>query len=128
MKVLLDTHAFLWWLADDPRLSLPAAISIDNPDHQVLFSAASAWEISTKHRIGKLPSGGLVVDRLPDILRRLRFTPFAMSVEHAQLAGQMPGAHKDPFDRMLAAQAIIEDIAIVTNDSALAGLGCRTTW
>ena len=126
--MLLDTHAFLWWLADDVRLSMNAIAAIDNPDSEVLVSAASVWEVTTKHRIGKLPTGALVSERLPELIRRLRFTPLGISVEHAHLAGRISGEHRDPFDRMLAAQAIIEAVPIITNDAATGELGCNVLW
>lgn len=128
MKALLDTHALLWWLADDPSLSAIAIARIDDPTCEIMDSAASVWEICTKHRIGKLPTAGPIAEQLPLMLRRLHFTPLAISVEHGQLAGRLTGAHKDPFDRMLAAQAILEGVPLVTSDAALGQLGCEILW
>ena len=128
MTRLLDTHALLWWLVDDPRLSSSVAALIDDPGHEFLVSAASAWEICTKHRAGKLPTATHLSQNFPALLRRLRFAPLSISVEHARLAGRLPGAHKDPFDRMLAAQSLIEGASLVTNDPAFAAFGVTMVW
>lgn len=128
LRLLLDTHTVLWWFADDPALPTGIAAVIDDPANTILVSAASAWEICTKVRIGKLPSGQALCEDFSGTLDRFYFTPLAISVGHGQLAGRLAGAHKDPFDRMLAAQAIIEGIAIVTNDAALADLGAQVLW
>ena len=128
MKVLLDTHAVLWWFADDPALPRQADALIDDPSNTVLVSAASAWEICTKVRIGKLPTGQALCDDLADYLDRFHFTPLPISVEHGRLAGRLPGPHKDPFDRMLAAQALVEDVPLATNDPAFASLGAKVVW
>lgn len=81
-----------------------------------------------KVRIGKLPGAEELCERFPALMRQFGFESLAISVEHAQLAGQLPGAHKDPFDRMLAAQAILEDVPIMTNDAGIAGLGAKVVW
>jgi PIN domain nuclease of toxin-antitoxin system len=128
VRVLLDTHTLLWWFADDPALPRQAVLLIDDPANTVLVSAASAWEICTKVRIGKLPAGQVLCDSFGDYLDRFRFTALAISVEHGRLAGRLPGSHKDPFDRMLAAQALVEGIPLVTNDPAFAGFGVNTMW
>lgn len=123
MKVLLDTHAVLWWFADDPQLPPQAEALIDDPLNTVLVSAASAWEICTKVRIGRLPTGQSLCDDFSGYLQRFHFTPLPISVEHGRLAGRLPGSHRDPFDRMLAAQALVEGVTLLTNDPAFAGLG-----
>ena len=128
MRLLLDTIAVLWWFADDPTLPGPVETLIENPANTILVSAASAWEICTKVRIGKLPTGRALCDDFSGYLQRFHFDPLAITIEHARLAGRMPGAHKDPFDRMLAAQALIEDVQIVTNDAAFAGFGVKVIW
>ena len=94
MKCLLDTHALLWWLFDDPKLSQRARETIARPEHEILVSAASAWEIATKHRIGKLPEAGDVVGQFPAYLRKTRFTAFDISVDYALFAGSLPGPHR----------------------------------
>ena len=128
MKLLLDTSALIWWFAESPELPSTSRDLIARDDVRVLVSAASAWEICTKVRIGKLQGAKELCERFPDFLRQYQFEPLAISVEHAQLAGQLPGAHKDPFDRMLAAQAIVEDVSVVTNDKAFASLGAKVVW
>ncbi len=128
VTVLLDTHALLWWLFDDPKL--PAAVRdvITEPESTVLVSAASAWEISTKHRLGKLPEAGDVADRLPDLLRRARMTELPISNIHARLAGALPGPHRDPFDRILIAQCRLEAVPIVTVDPVFHAYGADVIW
>ena len=99
-----------------------------NDDTTVLASAASAWEICTKVRIGKLPTGHDLCEDFLGFLARHHFEPLAISVEHGRLAGRMPGTHRDPFDRMLAAQSITEDAPLVTNDPAFPAFGVKVTW
>jgi PIN domain nuclease of toxin-antitoxin system len=128
MRLLLDTHAFLWWLADDPRLSRRARAAIGDPSRTVYLSPASAWEIATKHRIGRLPEARELLADFPGILARAGFQELAISTKHAVLAGTLEGAHRDPFDRMLAAQALCENLQVVTADDALGALGARCLW
>ena len=128
MRLLLDTSAVLWWFADSPILPGHIEALIDDPANTILVSAASAWEICTKVRIGQLPSGRALCEDFSGYLQRYHFEPLAISVEHGRLAGRMAGAHKDPFDRMLAAQALVEDVPIVTNDTAFAGFGVKMVW
>ncbi len=123
MRVLLDAHAVLWWFADDPALPHQVQALIGDPSNTVLVSAASAWEICTKVRIGKLPTGGALCEDFSGFLERFHFTPLPISVDHGRLAGRLPGPHKDPFDRMLAAQALVENVPLATNDPAFVGLG-----
>lgn len=125
MRLLLDTNAVLWWFADDPTLPSSVEALIDDPANTILVSAASAWEICTKVRIGKLPTGHALCEDFSGYLQRFHFDPLSITIEHGRLAGRMPAAHKDPFDRMLAAQALIEDVPIVTNDAGLAVLGSK---
>ena len=128
MRYLLDTHALLWWLFDDPKLSTPAREVITEPENEILVSAASAWEISTKHRVGKLPEAGDIVQQLPMYIRRARFTVLGISVDHALLAGSLPGPHRDPFDRMLIAQAKSQNISLVTIDPVFRDYGVAVLW
>lgn len=128
MRLLLDTHAFLWWLFDDPKLSQTARNAIADPYNTVLVSAASAWEIAVKHRKGKLPEAGDVAQHLAAYIARARFAPLAISVEHATAAGALPGPHADPFDRMLIAQAIAEDMPVATTDRVFQDYGARILW
>ena len=128
MRCLLDTHTLLWWVFDDPKLSTPARETIAEPEHDILVSAASAWEIATKYRIGKLPEAGDIVQRLPAYIRRARFTTLDISVEHALLAGNLPGPHHDPFDRMHMAQARLLNMPLVTTDPVFRDYGIQVIW
>jgi PIN domain nuclease of toxin-antitoxin system len=128
VRLLLDTHALLWWLFDDPKLSSAARSAIANPQNKIVVSAASAWEITTKHRLGRLPEAGDVPDRLPHYLNRARFAVLNISLEHAMAAGALPGPHKDPFDRMLTAQARIEDLTMATTDRVFRDYGVAVIW
>lgn len=128
MRLLLDTRALLWWLFDDPQLSPKARTAISDIDNTILVSSASAWEIATKHRIGRLPEAGSVAKRLPALLQRAAFTPLPISVEHALAAGNLLGAHKDPFDRMLIAQARLEKLPVATIDKVFEDYGVAVVW
>jgi PIN domain nuclease of toxin-antitoxin system len=100
----------------------------EDPRVTIYVSAVSAWEIATKYRSGKLREAAYVVGNLPDLLQRCKFTLLSVSLEHGYRAGLLEGAHKDPFDRMLAAQAIVDDLDLVTVDPAMAKLGARVVW
>ena len=128
MRCLLDTHALLWWLFDDPKLSQRVRDTIARPENEILVSAASAWEISTKHRIGKLPEAGDIVGQFPTYLRKARFIALDVSVDHALLAGSLPGPHRDPFDRMLIAQARLLNVPVVTIDPVFHDYGVSVLW
>ena len=112
------------------RSQLPSSIEklIDNPANTILVSAASAWEICTKVRIGKLPSGLALCEDFSGYLKRYHFDALPVTVEHGRLAGRVVGTHKDPFDRILAAQSLIEDVPLVTNDSAFSTFGVKVVW
>ena len=128
MRLLLDTHAFLWWLQDDPKLSATARNAVADDANEVFVSAASAWEIATKVRLGKLPGAEDLASDMAGCIVREGFIELAVNVAHAQRAGALPFAHRDPFDRMLIAQAQAEDIALVTVERVFAGLAVRTLW
>ena len=128
MRVLLDTHAFLWWLAGDEQLSDAARAATADEDNDVFVSAASAWEIATKHRIGKLPAVAAVVADLDGVLSDQSFIGLSISIRHGQTAGALPGPHRDPFDRMLIAQAILDDLTLVSNERAFDAYGVRRLW
>jgi|ERR1700722_1071174 PIN domain nuclease of toxin-antitoxin system len=116
MRFLLDTHTLLWCFNGSPSLSPRARILIEDGRNEILVSAASAWEISTKVRLGKLPAGEELVSDFDGYLAQLRCDALPISLDHAVRAGQLPGEHRDPFDRMLIAQAQAEDLKIVSND------------
>jgi len=125
MKVLLDTHALLWWVLADPRLSATASTVLGDADTTIVISAVSGHEIATKYRLGKLPVPARLAEHLDQMIAENGWQPLPLSVAHAQLAGRLPGAHRDPFNRMLAAQALIEDVPLVTNDPAFGAFGVR---
>ncbi len=119
ITLLLDTHIFLWWLFDDSRLPAGIRATIENPDNPILVSSASVWEITTKFRIGKLPEAFRVAKNVPACIDKAGFQALAVVPYHAQLAGEWDLPHRDPFDRMLAAQAKIEKVTLATVDKAL---------
>ncbi len=118
----------LWWFAGDAKLSTSVRNLLSLGDTVLLVSAASAWEICTKVRIGKLPSGHDLCEDFLGIVTEHQLEPLAITVEHGRLAGRMAGTHKDPFDRILAAQALVEDVPLVTNDPAFAAFGVKVVW
>ena len=128
MRVLLDTHAFLWWIADSGRLSVVARQVVADETNDIVVSAASAWEITTKYRIGKLPGAEAVALDVAGAISAQSFEHLPISVVDAERAGRLPGPHRDPFDRMLAAQALARDLAVVSADAALDGYGVRRIW
>ena len=128
MKLLLDTHALLWWWSDDKRLSKRAAKAIADEDNTVLISAASAWEIATKHRIGKLPGAERAVAEFNELIVNDGFAHLNVSYGHAIKAGAFTREHRDPFDRMLAAQASIEGATLVTGDAAIKLFRVKCFW
>ena len=128
MRVLLDTHALLWWLDGDRRLSQRARRLIVNDETAVLVSAASAWEICTKFRLGKLPGAAAVAADVMGCLDSQGFAPLPITVDHAQRAGSLPGSHRDPFDRVLIAQSQAEDLPLVTVDPVFGLYGVKVIW
>ena len=128
MRILLDTHALIWWLAGDDRLTLSARRWMARPGREVFVSAASGWEIATKRRLGKLPDPAGVLDDLRGHVARQGFTPLPITLDHAARAGAFDVAHRDPFDRMLAAQAQAEGVAIVSRDNVFEAFGVKRVW
>jgi PIN domain nuclease of toxin-antitoxin system len=124
----LDTHALVWWWTDDPRLPAAARAAIAAPGNTVFVSAATGWEVATKFRIGKWPEVEVLVRDFEALLRRSRFTSLPMTAAHSLLAGSLAGQHRDPFDRMLAAQAVQESLAVVSGDAAFALYGANVIW
>jgi PIN domain nuclease of toxin-antitoxin system len=128
MKALVDTHALLWWLFDDRRLSGRARQVLEDGTDEILVSSASGWEIMTKHRLGKLPHAGEAVRDLRGAVQRAGFEPLSISLDHAIEAGRLASSHRDPFDRMLAAQSRLETIPLITDDKIFATLSVPTLW
>jgi len=128
MRVLLDTHAFLWWIADNPRLSARARRIIGDGRNELLLSAASGWEIATKVRLGRLD--------LPDDLESFVLEQMALNsiaglpirMGHALHVHTLPDYHRDPFDRLIVSQARLEDLPILTADPQIAQYAAKTIW
>jgi PIN domain nuclease of toxin-antitoxin system len=118
VSYLLDTHILLWWLFNDPKLNTECQDIIRNPSHHILVSSVSAWEIATKYRIGKLPEAKQIVEEYSQILRQSKFAELPISSAHALRAGSLPIPHRDPFDRMIMAQAELENLPVITYDAA----------
>ncbi len=128
MRLLLDTHALLWWLAGDKQLSPTAKWAIEDQDNPVFVSAASAWEVATKHRLGKLPTIGPLGSDFAGEISRQGFLGLPISLEDGQHAGRLGGAHKDPFDRMLIAQSKAYDLALISNEEIFDSYGVIRLW
>ena len=128
MRLLLDTHAFLWWLAGNRRLSPAARRAVDDTSNDVVVSAATAWEIATKHRVGKLPEAEAVALDVTGSIASQGFDELAITVADAERAGRLPGSHRDPFDRMLIAQALGHNLTVVSIDAVFDGYGVSRLW
>jgi PIN domain nuclease of toxin-antitoxin system len=128
VRLLLDTHALLWWLDGDRHLSRKARTAIGDEDNVIFVSAASAWEITTKARLGKLPGAVAVAEDVVGSVSSQGFSSLDITMLHAQRAGRLPGGHRDPFDRMLIAQAQIEDLTLVSNDGVFDAYGVTRLW
>ena len=128
MKLLLDTHAFLWWVTDDPNLSESARAAIADESNSVFVSAATAWEISTKHRLGKLNEATDVCERFHELVMADGFELLPVDAYNALKAGSYRVQHRDPFDRMLAAQTELEGMDLVTRDPSFKLFHTRVFW
>jgi PIN domain nuclease of toxin-antitoxin system len=126
--LLLDTHTLLWWLLDAPELSAVARAAIARGGQRVFVSAASSWELAIKYRLGKLPSAADIVENLPRYLRKERFDVLPIGLDHTLAAGALPDMHRDPFDRMLIAQAQINKLQLVSRDAVFADYGVDVLW
>jgi PIN domain nuclease of toxin-antitoxin system len=128
LSYLLDTHALLWWLFDDRSLSRKVRALLKNPGNRVLVSSASAWEIATKHRLGRLASAAPLIHDFSTWMLKAGFTELPVSSAHALQAGAWNVDHRDPFDRMLAAQSRQEQLRLITRDPAFDDFGIDTVW
>ena len=128
MRFLLDTHTLLWTFTGSTSLSTRARRLIEDGANEILVSAVSAWEIATKVRLGKLPTGEELISDFSFYLGQLGVDALPISMEHALRAGRLPGDHRDPFDRMLIAQAQAEDLPIVSNDRIFDEYHVQRIW
>jgi PIN domain nuclease of toxin-antitoxin system len=128
MRHLLDSHTFLWWIADDSQLSPTVRKIIAASEHEILFSAASAWELVIKARLGRL---NLSTDPAAFLHRQVKingFVPLSITMEHAMRVADLPPLHRDPFDRILIAQAVLEDVPLLTADLLIKQYPVRVVW
>jgi PIN domain nuclease of toxin-antitoxin system len=128
VRLLLDTHALLWTLSASPKLSSAARAAIGDEGNEKLVSAASAFEITTKHRLGKLPEFDWIADDFPAILLSLAHTPLPITMLHSARAGALAHPHGDPFDRLLIAQALTERLTFVSNEKLFDEFGVERLW
>ncbi len=128
VRLLLDTHALIWWLAGDQALSSRAREAIEDEANSIAVSAASAMEVATKFRIGKLPDAALLAQNFEAIIADQGFIELAIAIHHALRAGEMNIVHKDPFDRLLIAQAQAEDMVLVSNEALFDGFAVKRLW
>ena len=128
MRLLLDTHAVIWWFAGNQRLSPSARRYMSDRDNDILISAASAWEITTKYRARKLPDAEGLAEDIVGHMVAANFEELPITVDDASRAGALPDFHRDPFDRILIAQALARNIPIVSNDRVFDRYGVRRLW
>jgi PIN domain nuclease of toxin-antitoxin system len=128
VRVLLDTHALIWVALDATKLSRKVRTLLESFDTEFLVSAASAWEMATKVRLGKLPGAEVFALEFAARIDRLGFNQLSISVEHGQRAGLLPGAHREPFDRMLIAQSQAENIPIISNERLFDEYHVQRIW
>ncbi|MDE0108840.1 MAG: type II toxin-antitoxin system VapC family toxin [Bryobacterales bacterium] len=128
MRTLLDTHAFLWWLDGSEKLSQSAKRTISDEANEILISAASAWEIATKWRLGRLSATEAVARIIPETIADQGFDELPITVEDATRAGLLPGPHRDPFDRMLIAQALAHELVLISIEDCFDAYGVARLW
>lgn len=128
MRLLLDTHALIWWCADDERLGREARVAIADMASEVFVSAVSALEIATKFRLGKLPGARVLAEGFVMEVAAEGFQPLSISAAHGQLAGGLALPNKDPFDRLLIAQSLLETLTLVTNEETFDAYGVARLW
>jgi PIN domain nuclease of toxin-antitoxin system len=128
MRALCDTHTLAWWLQNSSQLGPNAKAVLENPHYEILVSAVSVFEMATKFRSGKWPNIGALVNDFETAVNDEGFKFLGVNATHALMAGSFASDHRDPFDRLLAAQAIIEDCEILTADQQIKDLGARVVW
>ena len=126
MRLLLDTHALIWWLTDSPKLSRAARRAVADPENLVKATAVSGYEIAYKQRFGKLSTG--IAEDLPSALRDARLQAHHVTLDHMIAAGRLPGPHRDPWDRLIMAQAMAGGLTVVTTDSVFRNYGVPVCW
>ncbi len=128
MKYLLDTHTLLWAMNDSPRLSASARAVLVSLDSPVYVSAVSIWEAATKYRLGKLPEAAHLIESTSEVLVAMSFLPLPLDLDHARLGALLDHPHRDPFDRMLAAQAIVTGCTLLSADAVFDSMRVRRLW
>lgn len=128
MRLLLDSHVLVWWLAGDETLSLTARAAIADASNEVFVSAVSSWQIAVKHRVGQMPQAGFLTGDAGSIVAEQGFTELPLSVRHGQVAGSLPALTPDPFVRALVAQAIVEELVVVSDQTAFDTYGVTRLW
>ncbi len=128
MNLLLDTHAFLWWITDSPRLSDKARDAMADANNTLLWSVASSWEVAIKVALGRLELPAPAALFIPEHLAKNGIDSLPIHNAHAWLAGELPPLHKDPFDRMLVAQAQVEKLPIISTDVRIADYDVEVVW
>lgn len=128
MRLLLDSHVLVWWLAGDETLSPAAREAIADTANEVFVSAASSWQIAVKHRVGQMPQAGFLTGDAGSIIAEQGFTALPLSVRHGQVAGSLPALAPDPFMRALVAQAIVEELVVVSDRTAFDTYGVARLW
>lgn len=128
MGYLLDTHVLIWWFSDNPRLPKAVRNRLETTQDTIFFSPVSAFEIATKHRIGKLPEVAALLENYESHMVSQDFAPLSVSARHALLAGNLPFEHRDPFDRLLIAQAQVEQLTLVSNEALFDRFGVIRFW
>lgn len=128
MRLLLDTHAVIWWFDDDPALSVAVKSAIADLHNEIFVSPVSAYEMTLKHKLGRLPNVARLLDNLQGYIDGQGFRILPIDLSHAETAGRLPLTHRDPFDRLLIAQAQIEEATLVSNETLFDDFGVRRLW
>jgi len=128
VKLLLDSHVLLWAVVEPEALSESVRSVLTDPGNTLLVSSATAWEIATKHRLGRLPQAADLIANLGSYVEALGAVELPITIRHSQTAGSFPTEHRDPFDRMLAAQAVLEGLTLLTSDPVFSAFPAATMW